>query len=61
MVDRKYWNWKIIVLIWCLIYKYPDLRFCQILSILDLDRDRFYEEPDETYSKLKEGVSTKNL
>ena len=52
MVDRKSWNWNILILIGRLICKYPELRFCQILSILELDKDRFYEESDETYDKL---------
>jgi hypothetical protein len=52
MVDRKFWNWKILILIGRLIYKHPELRFCQILSILELDKDRFYEEPDKTYNNL---------
>ena len=52
MVDRKFWNWKILILIGRLICKHPYLRFCQILSILELDKDRFYEESDETYNKL---------
>lgn len=62
MVNRQHWNWKIMTLIGRMMYENPDLRFCQVLSILGLDKDRFYEEPDKTYKellKIKEAVSTK--
>lgn len=54
MVDRQHWNFKIIILLGRIITKYPELRFCQILSILGLDKDNFYEEPDETWKKISE-------
>lgn len=31
-----------------------DLRFCQLLSILGLDSDNFYEEPDKTFKRIKD-------
>lgn len=59
MVRRKY-NFKIIVELIKIIIKHPELRFCQILSILELDKDNFYEEPDRTLSRIKSITSKWN-
>jgi len=61
MVDRQHWNFKIIILLGRIIAKYPELRFCQILSILGLDKDNFYEEPDETWKKISESRIINNI
>ena len=54
MVDRSYYNGKILEALFDVLSKHPELRFCQLLTILDLDKDRFYEEPDKTYRKIIE-------
>lgn len=52
MVNRKKYNLLIVWELMTIIVKYPDLRFCQILSILELDKDNFNEEPDKTLEKI---------
>lgn len=34
-----------------------DLRFCQVLNILELDKDRFYEEPQDTLKLLEKRIA----
>ena len=51
--QRQELNLKIINKIKDLILAHPDLRFTQILSNLNLDKDRFYEEPDETLKSIE--------
>lgn len=53
MVNRKKYNLLIVWELTIIIVKHPNLRFCQILSILELDKDNFYEEPDKTLVKIK--------
>ena len=57
MVNRRKYNFKIIVELIKIIIIHPGLRFCQILSILELDKDNFYEEPDKTLSRIRSSVS----
>lgn len=47
-------NKKILEYIGNIADKYPELRFCQIMSILGLEtkQDRFYEESYDTYQKI---------
>jgi len=52
MVNRRKYNLRIIVVLLKIIFKYPELRFCQILSNLGLDKDNFYEEPDKTLKRI---------
>lgn len=54
MVNRKKYNLLIVWELMTIIIKHSDLRFCQILSILELDKDNFYEEPDKTWKKVLE-------
>lgn len=54
MVNRKKYNLLIVWKLMTIIVKHPNLRFCQILSILELDKDNFYEEPDKTWKKVLE-------
>jgi len=35
-----------------LIEEYPDLRFCQILEMLNLNEDKFYQESKDTYDDI---------
>lgn len=51
---RQDYNRAIIDMIRMIVVKYPDLRFTQILSMLGLDNDAFYEEPDDTCKRIKE-------
>lgn len=51
-MSRKKYNVMILTQLEILVEKYPDLRFCQLLSFLELDQDLFYEESSLTYKKL---------
>ena len=51
-INRLAYNLRIVYAIANIIYRNPDLRFCQILNILELDRDKFYEEPNITLDKI---------
>ena len=52
MVNRKKYNLLIAWDLITIIIKHPELRFCQILTILGLDKDRFNEEPNETLENI---------
>ena len=45
---RQVANLEIISLLSNIVEKHPELRFCQILTILNLDKDKFYEESVDT-------------
>lgn len=51
-INRLVYNLKIIKALTSIILIHKDLRFCQILTILELDRDKFYEEPNITLDKI---------
>lgn len=54
-------NLKIIVLLSRLIWKYPDLRFTQLLFNLGIDPDKDYnEEPHRTLIRIKDAISRWN-
>ena len=50
---RQTANLEIISLLSSIVEKHPELRFCQILTILNLDKDKFYEESVDTLKELK--------
>ena len=50
---RQTANLEIISLLSRIVENHPELRFCQILTILNLDKDRFYEESVDTLQELK--------
>lgn len=50
---RQPFNLKIVDLLKKIIENNPDLRFTQILSILELDKDKFYEEPNVTLINIE--------
>jgi len=50
---RQTANLEIVSLLSNIVEKHPELRFCQILTILNLDKDRFYEESVDTLEELK--------
>lgn len=49
---RQVANLEIISLLSNIVEKHPELRFCQILTILNLDKDKFYEESVDTLKDL---------
>lgn len=51
-MNHKEENGNILTLLWYIVERHPELRFRQILHILDLDKDGFYEEPSKTYERL---------
>lgn len=58
MEERTIYNQKIIDAIQKVLNTHPYLRFTQLLTILKLDEDRFYEEPKETYCKIMEIIKS---
>ena len=50
---RQVANLEIISLLSNIVEKHPELRFCQILTILNLDKDKFYEESVDTLKDLQ--------
>lgn len=52
IVQRHKYNRLIIDELISIINEHPELRFRQILTILNLDNDGFYEESVTTYQKL---------
>jgi hypothetical protein len=55
--QRQSANLNILQDIKFIIEQYPDLRFTQILSILNLDKDNFYEESTVTLNKVRMKVA----
>ena len=51
--QRQIANLEIISLLNNIVEKHPELRFCQILEILNLNKDKFYEESVDTLKELK--------
>lgn len=58
MDSRQKCNKEIIKILKEIVDNNSTLRFCQILSILDLDHDRFNEEPIDTLKTIKEKIQT---
>lgn len=52
MVNRAYYNGLILGTLLKIMRKYPDMRFGQLLSNLELTEDLFYEEPDKTLERI---------
>lgn len=50
---RQIANLEIISLLSNIVEKHSELRFCQILAILNLNKDKFYEESVDTLKELK--------
>ena len=50
---RQTANLEIISLLSKIVENHPELRFCQILTILNLDKDKFYEESVDTLKNLQ--------
>lgn len=60
MVKRLYYNGRVLGALFNILVRFPELRFCQLLSILELDKDNFYEEPDKTLRRIYESDFFKN-
>lgn len=55
MVKRKIFNLKILILLFKLVLKYPDIRFNQLLFNLDLGLEKYYnEESERTLTRVKD-------
>lgn len=54
--DRSDSNLAILNLLFKIVYKHPELRFTQILHLLDLDKDRFQEESRTTLKNVETWV-----
>lgn len=50
-------NIKILELLADFMETREDLRFCQVLNILGLDKDRFYEEPNDTIKDIEKRIA----
>lgn len=61
MSNRSKFNKAILNKILNLCEQNDDLRFMQVLSILDLDEERFYEESKETYLKVDKILKQLNI
>ena len=61
MVNRAYYNGLILGTLLKIMRKFPDLRFGQILSNLELTEDLFYEEPDKTLERIQNSKLYKQL
>lgn len=58
MVKRKIFNLQILMLLFKLVLKYPDIRFNQLLFNLDLGLEKYYnEEPERTLTRIKDMYS----
>lgn len=58
---RQWSNEAIMSKISDIIRTHPELRFCQILTILGLDKDRFYEESIDTLNDVTDTITKLNL
>ena len=58
MMARLMANIKISNIISQLIYEFPDMRFMQLLMVIDavIDTDQFYEESEVTLNRIKEKI-----
>ena len=54
--DRSDSNLAILNLLFKIVYKHPELRFTQILHLLDLDKDKFQEESRITLKNVETWV-----
>ena len=57
--QRQTANLEILKILDIVVNRFPDLRFTQILTILNLDRDLFYEESVDTLERIKKQLDGK--
>ena len=55
-MNRSESNLAILNLLFKIVYKHPELRFTQMLSLLDLDKDKFHEESSVTLKNIENWV-----
>ena len=57
--QRQTANLEILKILDIVVNRFPDLRFTQILTILNLDKDLFYEESVDTLAHIKKQLEGK--
>jgi len=57
--QRQTANLEILKILNTVVNRFPDLRFTQILTILNLDKDLFYEESVDTLEHIKKQLEGK--
>lgn len=57
MIDRLNYNLKITERLNYIFKKAPYLRFTQLLTLLSLDKDLFYEESDKTLDRIEKYIA----
>ena len=57
MKDRQKCNKKILSILESIVENNPMMRFTQILAMLDLDKDRFHEEPIDTLKVINDKLA----
>jgi len=57
--QRQTANLEILKILNIVVNRFPDLRFTQILTILNLDKDLFYEESVDTLEHIKKQLEGK--
>ena len=57
--QRQTANLEILKILNMIVNRFPDLRFTQILTILNLDKDLFYEESVDTLEHIKKQLEGK--
>ena len=57
--QRQTANLEILKILNTVVNRFPDLRFTQILTILNLDKDLFYEESVVTLEHIKKQLEGK--
>jgi hypothetical protein len=56
---RQSANLEILKILNMIVNRFPDLRFTQILTNLNLDKDLFYEESVDTLERIKKQLEGK--
>jgi hypothetical protein len=57
--QRQTANLEILKILNTIVSQFPDLRFTQILTNLNLDKDLFYEESVDTLERIKKQLEGK--
>jgi hypothetical protein len=57
--QRQIANLEILKILNTVVNRFPDLRFTQILTILNLDKDLFYQESVDTLEHIKKQLEGK--
>lgn len=57
--QRRTANLEILKILDMIVNRFPEMRFTQILTILNLDKDLFYEESVDTLAHIKKQLEGK--